>query len=512
MGERERMILEFWPGRRGHSFALVSNYKGLVVGLCDSRYCCRDKVGADFTGGSLEVDLEHRPPFGSRRTEFYLAHFVRRVDSGEAQKAVARPLVLGGLSESDGAGLTAVCYVDSTGKALLVDCGLPPGQNSGKLELLHQLLAEPGLCAVAITHGHLDHWNLASNVKELPTFVGTLTEDYLVRQAERGFRQAGTNSPQVPFLGPGARRLYELDVPFEVGGFRIHPIPVTHSIPDAAMFLITTPGGKRVLHFGEGKFWGLDWASKIKLELRLEEIGQQGVDLMYVDNLNAHAPGFTPEETNAVRGVAEVIARSKGRVIVAMFASNIDRLGTLASTAWEFGRPIFFAGGSMLFSQELAYSRGYELRRGDESMDRPVVFVTGCQAEEWSVLDREFRGRPPLWLHDGDMVVFSSRAIPGNEDSVKSLVEKLAERGCGTVLHEGEMAKLGLSSSDRITESFVHVSGHGSAEDIRLAMRLVRPKRVVPSVYTSPQIEAFREIAASLGVEVFEAPGNRIVL
>jgi ribonuclease J len=510
--ERERVVLEFWPGRPGRSFSWVSNYNGLVVGLCNSLFCCRDKVGADFTGGHLEVDLQHRPPYGPRHTEFYLAHFVRRVDSSETQKGVIQPLIPGGLSESDGAGLTAVCYVDSSGEALLVDCGLPPGKNSGELKKLRQLLAKPGLCGAVITHGHLDHWNLASEIRGVPVFVGALTDEYILRQRELESRQAGASLPQTSFSGPRIKRSYELDSPFEIGGFKIHPVSVTHSIPDAAMFLITTPGGKRVLHFGEGKFQGLDWSSKIKLELRLEEIGQQGVDLMYIDNLNAHAPGFTPEETDAVRGVAEVIAHSKGRVIVAMFASNIDRLGTLASVARDFGQATFFEGRSMLFSQEIAFSRGYELMRGGDSMNRPVVFVTGCQAEEWSVLDRESRGRPPLWLRDGDTVIFSSRAIPGNEEKLNSLVGKLVGRGCAVVLHEGEVAKLNLQPHERLTEKFVHVSGHASAEDIRLAMKLVRPKRVVPSVYTSPQIEAFREIAASVGVEVLEALGNRIVL
>jgi ribonuclease J len=515
MADRARKTLNFRPGRQGGSFLWVANHEGLVVGLCSDPLCpegCRNRLGADFAGGPLEVDLEHRLPYGTRSTEFYLAHLVRRVS--ETLTAAIQPPVFGGLSESDGTGLTAVCYVDSAGEALMVDCGLPPGQNGGKLETLRQLLAEPGLRGVAITHGHFDHWSLTSEVGELPVFVGQLTNDYIARQVERGFRTAGGGSLEVPFSGPKTKRLYDLDSPFEVGGFKIHPALVAHSIPDAAMFLIRTPSGKRVLHFGEGKFRGLDWASKFRLELRLEEIGRQGIDLMYIDNLNAHAAGYTAEETNALQGVGEVIAHAKGRVVVAMFASNLDRLAILASAARDFGRPTFFEGASMLSAHGFAFSRGYDLPPGGEPMDRSVIFVTGCQAEPYSVLDREFngKGRPPLWLHGGDTVVFSSRVIPGNEEVVGKLVKRVHERGCTSVLHEGEAAKLGLTPSDRIVEKFVHVSGHGSAEDVRLAMKIVRPKRVVPSVLTSPQIEAFREIAASEGIEVLEAPGNRIVL
>jgi ribonuclease J len=509
MAERERVILSFRRGKPGLKFAWVANHNGLVAGLC-SNYCCRDKIGADFTGGLLEVDLEHRPPYGARATALYLAHFVRQLAHEDAQ--FAQPAFFSGLSESDGTGLTAVCYVDEAAReALMVDCGLPPGQNGGKLETLRRLLTEPGLRGVAITHGHFDHWSLTSEVGDLPVFVGQLADDYINRQVERCLRQAGNGSPDVPFSGPKIKRLYELDTPFEIGGFNLQPIPVTHSIPDAAMFFIKTPSGKRILHLGEAKFQGLDWASKLKLELRLEEIGRQGIDLMYVDNLNAHEAGFTSEETNAVRGVAEVIAHAKGRVIVAMFSSNLDRLGTLASTARDFGRPIFFEGAGMFSAHEIAFSRGYDLPTGGEPMDQSVIFVTGCQAEEWSALDREVNGRPFLWLHGGDTVVLSSRAIPGNEAKVKNLVEKIVGRGCTVVLHEGEVAKLGLTPFDRLVEKFVHVSGHGSAEDIRLALKIVRPKRVVPSVYTSPQIEAFREIAANVGVPVTEAPDNRIV-
>jgi ribonuclease J len=523
MAERKRETLNFWSGRSGSRFSWVSSYAGRVVGLCSYLQCpegCRDRLGADFRGGLLEVDLELRPPYGARLTEFYLAHVVRRVTS-EAQTAMsASSLAAGGLAESDGTGLTAICYVDqASGESLIVDCGMPPGQNGGTVETLRRLLAEPGLRGVAITHAHFDHWSLVSEVDQLPVFVEELTASYIDRQVEQSARQMARNGiPAVPpFRGAKDRRSYTPGTTFEVGGFKIHAMPVAHSIPDASMFLIETPSGKRVLHLGECKFNGMDdWRNRLMFELQLKEIGQRGVDLMYCDNLNAHAAGFTPEEDSAVRSVAEIIARAEGRVVVAMFASNLSRLRVLAAAARDFGRPTLFEGNSMTFAHEILYERGYDLPPGGEPMEKTVVFATGCQAEEWSVLDREVtkagNGRPQLWLHGGDTVVFSSRAIPGNEPRVKNLVERLLKRGCAVVLHEGEVAKLGLAPNDRLVERFVHVSGHGSAEDLRLALELVRPKRVVPSVRTSPQIEAFREIAASQSIEVVEAADSRIVL
>lgn len=514
MSERKRVTLEFRRGQPGLRFPFVSNYGGLVVGLCSNPQCsdnCRERLGPDFSGGLLEVDLEHRPPYGARLTEFYLAHFVNRI-APETLKPIFH-FMGGGLAESDADGLTAMCYIDTrAGLSLLVDCGAPPDQISSYAETLNQLLATPGLSGLVITHGHTDHWNLCSGL-QLPVFCEHLTALYIERQEEQSARQVEKEggSAQTIFRRPTERRVFTTATPFEVGQFKICPIPTAHSIPDTSMFFIESPSGVRILHTGDFKFNGMNWRDKLLLELHLKKIGEQGVDIMYVDNLNAHNPGFTPEEGNAVRGVAEIIAHAQGRVVVTTFASNLERLGVLSRAALDFGRPILFTGNGMIFARELLFSRGEDLPVGGEPMEKTVIFTTGCQAEEWSVLYREIlTGRPNLWLQRGDTVVFSSRVIPGNEAKVKDLVERLLRRGCEVVLHEGEIARLSLLPHERLREAFVHVSGHGQAEDVRLAVKLVRPKRVVPAVRISPQIEAFREIAESLGIEIVEAQDNRI--
>ena len=521
----ERKTLDFRRGMAGAKFQWVSYYGGFVVGLCSYPYCaqnCGSRLG-EFSGGPLEVDLELRTN-PTKATKFYVAHFVRHVESEANQTALWSPrlTVGGGLSESDAAGLTAFCYTDSvSGQSLLIDCGTPPGYNGDSLERLKQLVGQPGLQGCAITHGHFDHWSLFNQMPDsLPVFVDPLAAEFIVRHLE--FRiwqiqEEGGDTSTLSFRKPREEEIFDPGESFRVGSFSVQSILTAHAIPNASMLLIQAPSGKRILDTGDFKFNGMDWREKFRLEMKLREIGQAGVDVMRCDNLNAHLPGFTLEESNAVKGVVEAIAATKGagRVVVALFGSNLNRIEAVASAALElFDRPLIFAGASMKFANRLLSSlRERVLPVGGEPMDRSLVFATGCQAEEGSILHREVvGGNPFLWLSDRDTVILSSRAIPGNEASVKDLVERLLRRGCKIVLHEGETSKLGLEESGQIQEALVHVSGHGHADDARLALELVRPKKVVPAVLSSPQIEAFREIASSLGIEVIEPVENRIVL
>lgn len=371
--------------------------------------------------------------------------------------------------------------------------------------------------AGVITHGHFDHISLFGQVPpEIPFHMDDLAASFIRRQQDFYLCQLSREG-SLPFTlrQPRSEEVYEMGSAFEVGSFHIRSILVAHSIPNTSMLLIRTPSGKQILYTGDWKFNRMSCYSKLRLEKYLREIGQGGIDLMYCDNLYAHLPDFTPEEQNVVRGLAEIMASAHGRVIVALFASNLERLRTFAQGAQELGRPIYFLGGGMLFTKELLARDGQNFLAGGEPMNQTVIFTTSCQAEEGSVLYRELLAELPMgqiWIREGDTVVFSSRVIPGNERQVKELVSRLLHRGAEVFLHEGESTRLGLLSHERLREAFVHVSGHGSAEDIRLAMKLARPKRVIPAVRTSPQIEAFREIAAGLGLEVAEAPDNRIIV
>jgi ribonuclease J len=472
-------------------------------------------LDADWSGGSLEVQIELQPTAAG--TKFYLAHFVGMAPR-TSQTSASGWQFTEGLSESDAAGLTATCYTDqATGESLLIDCGAPPGQNGDSLENLKRLLGRLRLCGGVITHGHFDHISYFGFVpQELLVRMDAHAADFIRRQQEFSLRQASRERvAPPPTREPRPEEIYEPGSAFEVGPFGVQSIPIAHSIPRASMLLIRSPGGKRILHTGDWKFNGMSCYPRFRLERRLREIGQEGVDLMHCDNLNAHLAGFTPEEQNVVRSMAEIMASAHGRVIVALFASNLERIGALAEGAGQLGRPICFSGSGMRFAKELLSRDGLNLLEGGEPVDQTFIFVTGCQAEEGSVLFRELLAELPtgqIWLHEGDTVALSSRAIPGNEGRLKELVNRLLRRGAEVVLHEGEPARLGLLPHERLREAFVHVSGHGQADDIRLALELVRPKCVVPAVRTPPQIEAFRAIAANLGIEVIETPDNHIIV
>lgn len=509
----ERAVLSFRRGAEYGTFPWVSFYKRMTVGLCTHRFCpygCALKL-TEFNGGGLEVKLELKESL-LRGTKFYVAHLVKVVS--EFQPSSAGRLHTDGTTEADTAGLTAVRYTDKKdGCSILIDFGVPPNQNGNFLTAFSRLTGVHGLVGAVCTHGHQDHWSLASELPGLPVWVEPLTAEYLGRQEEISHRQAARDALDgKPFTAPRQLNIYQPSETFNVGQFRVRSIPVAHSVPNASMLLVEFPNGKRILHTGDFKFTGMTWRERIRLETRLREVGQMDIEVMYCDNLNAHVPGFTPEEDKVIRGIADIILRAPGRVIVAMFASNLERIKQIATIALDHYRPVYYAGSGMLFALELIQGER-RLTAGGEPMDKTVVFATGCQAEEFAVLPRELlNGRPYLWLQEKDTVIFSSRAIPGNEEPVKELAQKVLGRGCLVYLQEGETEKFGLKVNERLKEAFVHVSGHGQAEDIKLALQLVRPKRVVPAVRTSPQIEAFRRIASEVGVEVWEPEENHIIL
>jgi ribonuclease J len=413
--------------------------------------------------------------------------------------------------EADASGLTAMCYTDGDA-SIMVDCGAPPGQNGNFNAALQRLLEAPNVAGVVITHPHQDHWSLLPVLGgKLPIHMEQLTREFMERQ-RRQARRGNDDSAAASVRAPDQVITYDADSSFEVGSFLVRSIVTAHSIPNSSMLLIRTPGGKWVLHTGDFKLNGMDWRIRLLVEKALREIGRLGVEIMYCDNLQCHREGFTPEECHAVRGVAEVILQAPGSVFVAAFASNLDRLGTLAEFVQDCGRPIYFKGTSMLFAKELL-ERGQVLPIGGEPHDQTVFFVTGCQGEENSTLCREIIDcQPELRLREGDTVILSSTAIPGNEERIKNMIERLLARGCRVVIHEGQIQKLGLQPNERLSEAFVHVGGRGQGGDLRRVLELVRPKKIIPAVRTSPQIEAFRKIADEFGAEVPEPADNHVVL
>lgn len=402
-----------------------------------------------------------------------------------------------------GGGLSAYLYIDADGTSILVDCGAPPEANGRTQEILRNLLTYPRCQGVVVTHPHYDHWSHLWMLSGLQVFMSRLVLQLIMKQDEFLRRD------RLPSLLPAGNpfQIFEPGTTFTVGTCTVTTLKVPHSVPDASVMLIRFPSGKVVLHATDFKFHGMTTATRRPLEEELRAAGALRIVHMTTDLFNAHVAGFTPPEEVAIAGIEEVTRGTSDRVLIASFSTNLARLTALRDVAYRLNRPVEFDGSSMRFMASW-------LPRSDcmsPSRERPpVVFVTGCQGEPGSVLWKAVNhSQPRSIIGAGDTVIISARTI-GNEDRVRPVIQGLLTRGAQVVVHEGEISKLGISHPN-LREACVHVSGHGAAGDLQLALRCVRPARVMPQPPLAPQLAAFRTIAEAASVSMMEPPADHIV-
>ncbi|MEM6907962.1 MAG: ribonuclease J [Pseudomonadota bacterium] len=359
------------------------------------------------------------------------------------------------------------------GKWLMVDCGMTfsggeyPGVDLvfADLEFIEERSRD--LLGIVLTHAHEDH------IGALPYFAGDLgvplyatpfTADLVARKLEEA----------------GLLDQIELNVIAEdhgeitLGPFKVTHIPMAHSIAEGNALLIDTPHGK-VFHTGD---WKLDEDPIIGEPTTQEEliaIGDQGVLALVCDSTNVFNPQPSGSEGAVHRGLQEEIARHSGkRVVVTTFASNVARLQTLGEVARETGRQICVAGRSLERIIDVAQDNGYlsafpEPVDFDTAMQLPrgevLILATGGQGEPRAALSRMAEDNHPLELTSGDVVLFSSRQIPGNEVAIGNMQNQLAARGVEMV-------------TDR--QSLIHVSGHPGKPELEALYSWLRPQVLVP--------------------------------
>jgi ribonuclease J len=383
--------------------------------------------------------------------------------------APVRIVPLGGLGEI---GMNCMA-VECDGRIAVVDCGiLFPNEPIGvdviapDLSWLRERKEQVG--AVFLTHGHEDHLGalpfLLRQMK-VPVYGTRFTLALLApRLAEAGV------SADLREVKPGDRREAGDASPIAAEFFS-----VTHSIPDACGLALSTPQGT-IVHTGDFKIDPAPVAGPGMDLARLEALGRAGVRLLLSDSTNAERAGTSLSEAQVGPALEEALERARGRVFVACFASNIHRLQQVVNAARAFGRRVALLGRSMENNVRLATSLGYLSMPAwmpvgfPEARDLPprelCVLTTGTQGEPRSALARLARGEhPDLAIAPGDLVILSSRFIPGNEVAVGQVVNELARRGAD-VAYEG-LAPL-------------HVSGHAQEEEQRRLIRLVRPAHFVP--------------------------------
>jgi len=380
-----------------------------------------------------------------------------------------RIIPLGGLGEI-GKNMTAVEY---RGKIVVLDCGVEfPRDEMLGIDLvipdIRWLLGRrDDVLAFVITHGHEDHQGaLPFVLKQLnkPVYGSRFTLALIKSKLDEH----------------GLLKVVDLHEVSESSKLRLGPfdlsfVAVSHSVPDALSIVLGTELGALVLT-GDYKFDHTPIDGRITDVNTFAQLGQQGVLVLLGDSTNVEAAGSTASESIVGQAFHQIFAEAEGRVIVASFASHIHRVQQAIRIAHLHGRKFAVSGRSMQKNVNIARNLGYlEVPEGsmiklteidDYRPEEILILATGSQGEPLSALTRmAFDDHPQVGLHEGDTVVISARAIPGNEVSVMTTVNRLLKSGATVIYGES---------------SGVHVSGHAAQEDLRMMLNLLRPQYFVP--------------------------------
>ncbi|MCR5652087.1 MAG: ribonuclease J [Lachnospiraceae bacterium] len=405
-----------------------------------------------------------------------------------------RIIPLGGL-EQIGLNITAFEYGESI---IVVDCGLAFPED----DMLGIDLCIPDVTYLkdniekvkgfVITHGHEDHIGaLPYILKEInvPIYATKLTIGLIDRKLE-----------EHNLKGVTKRKVINHGQSINLGAFRIEFIKTNHSIADASALAIYSPAGC-VVHTGDFKVdYTPVYGDAIDLQ-RLGEIGKKGVLALMCDSTNAERPGFTNSERTIGRIFDTLFAEnSEGRIIVATFASNVDRVQQIINSADKYGRKVVVEGRSMINVIETAQELGYisvpdnTLIEIDQLKNYPdektVIITTGSQGESMAALSRMALDlHRKITIKPKDTIIFSSNPIPGNEKAVSKVINELEAKGAKVIFQD------------------VHVSGHACREEIKLVYSLVKPMYSIPVHGEYRQRHAQSEIASELGI-----PSERIIM
>jgi len=374
---------------------------------------------------------------------------------------------LGGLGEF-GMNMLAISWDQTT---IVVDAGVmfPDSDLLGVDRIIPDLtyLQQRGRpSALVLTHGHEDHIGGVPHLAPLvagPIYGTPLT----LALVEGKLREHGLDTTQLHPVKPR-------DV-VTVGPFTIEFIRVTHSMPDCVALAIRTPVGT-IVHTGDFKIDQTPIDGNHFDVHRFAELGAAGVLALFADSTNIDRRGFTGSEIEVIEAFEEIFTSATARIVVAAFASSIYRMQILVDLAAQFDRKVAFVGRGMIENSQIAQRLGYlKMPAGLQIRDSEVAgypsqdvlcVTTGSQGEPLSALSRiAIDDHRYVKVGADDVVVLSARSIPGNEKAIGRVINHLARRGADVITQEIK---------------HVHVSGHGSVEELKLMLSLVRPRYFVP--------------------------------
>lgn len=409
-------------------------------------------------------------------------------EKNELNDKKVKIIPLGGL-EKIGMNITAFEYEDSI---IVVDCGISfPDDTMLGIDLVipdvsYLVENKEKVKGFFITHGHEDHIGALPYVLKdlnIPIYATKLTqglielklkEHNLVKQTKRKTVKHGQS--------------------INLGAFRVEFIKTNHSIADASALAIYSPAGV-IVHTGDFKIdYTPLFGDAINLQ-RFGELGKKGVLALMMDSTNAQRPGFTISEKLVAKTFTSLFTENKtNRIIVATFASNVDRVQQIINTAYEFGRKVVIQGRSMVnvikVASDLEYIKIPENTIIDVDQmknytdEQLVIVTTGSQGESMAALSRMADStHKTISIKPGDNIVFSSTPIPGNEKAVSKVINELSMKGAEIIYQD------------------THVSGHACQEELKLMYALVQPQYVIPVHGEYKHLKAQQKLALSMGIE-----------
>lgn len=413
-------------------------------------------------------------------------------------------LPLGGVGEI-GMNLALYGYGPPSNRQwIMVDCGVTfagldlPGVDLVLPDLRFLKSQKKNLKGIIITHAHEDHYGALNDLwpgLNVPVYASGFTAGML--EAKRDYEGSRAEIPITPFK-QGDR--------INVGPFEIEAIGVNHSIPEPMSLVIRTPLGN-VVHTGDWKIDQNPSLGPLTDEARFRAVGDEGVLALLCDSTNAMRDGVSPSEEEVSAGLQKIIEAAEGRVAITTFSSNVGRIRSIAQAAEAAGREVLLLGSSLkrvtAVADDIGIMQGIkpfiaEDEYGFIPRDKVVVILTGSQGEPRAALAKLSRDEMRnVALTSGDTVVFSSRAIPGNEKAIQDIKNGLVEQGVHIITD---------------AEALVHVSGHPRRNELLKMYEWTRPEILVPVHGEAAHLVAQTELGLQAGIKTVPRVRNGDIL